>query len=173
MRDPSRAVFQAALVVLLCSSIPAKGQEQTPTLLQPRKSSDDPEVSHAALATAPSSVVDGLLKGEPQEVLLLIDDSSLPGLKQLRAARPERDALKAEQAALDERAAELQRMKTEVLAELSAAEVLTIVRDYSHLPMVVVRLRLHESLTALLRRPRIKAIYEERFEDSSLLESLP
>ncbi|HRD65088.1 MAG TPA: S8 family serine peptidase [Candidatus Competibacter sp.] len=73
---------------------------------------------------------------------------------------------------LAERVQIYRRHKDEVLSALSA-EPISVQREYSHLPMLSVRLRSPAALRALLKQPRVKAIYSIVELRLMLAQSLP
>lgn len=129
-----------------------------------------PAIGQAAPVTVPSRLAERLAAGVPQEVIVLLDSTPISKeverMRQLnrgRADGPEIRLFKTQ---------EFGKLKNRVLGRLSGAEV-QVVRDFSHLPMILLRCRTPRGLSSLTVQGEILAVYENNPIELHLAESLP
>jgi subtilisin family serine protease len=108
------------------------------------------------VAAADAEIVEGLQDGQPQDVLILLEDGGLPSLT-VRST----NSAKGEQAAADARAAALSRLKASVLGAFASHQV-EILRDYSHLPIAFVRLGSSAALREVITAPGVRGVFVNR-----------
>ncbi|CDH44208.1 S8 family serine peptidase [Candidatus Contendibacter odensensis] len=104
------------------------------------------------------------------QVIVEFDQAEVVAMAETRrsqAALPHDDA-----AILAERVSRYRQRKEQTLTTL-AAESFTVVSDYSHLPMSVLRVQSLAALDALLQQPGVKAVYSDVQLKLMLNESLP
>ena len=118
----------------------------------------------------PAGVLEALGTGRPQELILLLDDLDIEteaGLRRRKAGLAYDD-----ESILGFKANGYRMLKQRVQAELGPGEA-DLLAEYSHLPMLFVRLRTRAALERILRRPDVKAVYENRPIYPLLAYSLP
>lgn len=123
-----------------------------------------------AAAVMPSATAEALARGEAQEVLVLLDDAAVQAEAatlrgQLRAPR---DTAQIQQL----KSARYQAIKSRVLGALPGAEH-ALLKPYSHLPMLFLRLDTSNALARLAARPEVVAIYPNATKFPILAQSLP
>ncbi len=111
---------------------------------------------------APLGVAERLAAGQPQDLLVLFDDSAVES--EAGALRRARGLIHDDPAILAVKAARYTVQKQDVFSSLPPGEFETL-RDYSHLPMAFIRFRSSAALTRLLERMEVVAVYEERSTD--------
>lgn len=118
----------------------------------------------------PASIVEGLAAGQAQEVIVLFDS---------RAAEEEAAFLRKQAglpyeppAILARKAEQYAATKRNALAALAPGDH-EVLRDYSHLPMVFLRLRTPEALQRLMARREVEAVFVNEAYRRLLAESLP
>lgn len=118
---------------------------------------------------APAAIVAALEAGEPQDVLVIFDDTASESQAVLLAeplSKGERLATAAK------RAGEFAAIKAECLAQIRA-DGLEVLTDYSHLPMAFVRVHSIEALEALAERVEVYRIGANEPMQLHTTESLP
>ncbi|BDV42272.1 serine protease [Geotalea uraniireducens] len=126
----------------------------------------------APAAPVPAEVRAALARGEPQELIVLLDDTAVEGEVaglSLPAATGAREAAQRRLALKVQRYGELK----ERLVSALAGEKLAVVRAYSHLPLFCVRLGATQALERLAARREVKGIYPNEARQPALAESLP
>lgn len=123
-----------------------------------------------AAAEVPSSIRQALLRGEAQDVVIEFDDYAI----QARASSSKlASGLGNEPAAiLAEKANAYASLKAAVWQTLSKTEV-SVVQDYSHLPMSHARIRSMAAMEAIAADRRVRAVFADELKVSSLTQSLP
>ena len=118
----------------------------------------------------PSGVMEALMARKSQDLIIEFDSSVVQAEanKQRQAAHLQKESPEI----LTFKAARYRDIKRSSLAKLRPSEH-QVIRDYSHLPMVFVRLKHASALKALLADPALKAIYMDEIKrpvlDSSSL----
>lgn len=127
-------------------------------------------VALPCVAAPPAAMADALARGEPQEVLVLLDDAAVrTEAASLRAKlRAPRDTAPIQQL----KSARYQAIKSRVLGALPVAEH-ALLKPYSHLPMLFLRLDTSNALARLAARPDVVAIYPNATKFPILAQSLP
>jgi subtilisin family serine protease len=124
----------------------------------------EPESSAAELA-APAAVGQALRQGQPQRLILLLDDAPAA------AARREAAGLSAGEATAAA-SASLERTKDGLLASADAAE-LTVLHRYPSLPALHVEVRTQAALARLLLHGEVLRAVEDAPQEAFLAQSLP
>jgi len=99
-------------------------------------------------------------KGEPQKLIIEYKDSF------------ETDANLSKAQNTEQRLATYNQIKAETLQSFDPSNIEEI-RDYSHLPMSVVRVNSVQGLEQLMAHPQVKAVHENTFIRPQLNQSLP
>jgi len=129
--------------------------------------------THEALAYdkgPPSSVISALGSGQHQDLLVLLDDSTVRGEAaelRARAKFPYDDP-----GILALKAARYVALKQGVLDDFATADELAVLQDYRHLPMMFLRFRSLRALRRIVDNPAVIAVYEVRANRPLLTESL-
>ena len=123
-----------------------------------------------AAAPVPEELWQALRSGAPTSVVVEVDSRAIDRAAALRRARLPRQVDDA--AALQSLAARYRERKDQVLGGLQGADSQTV-RDYSHLPMVLLRVRSQAALRALAARPGVNALHADRLYQPVLAQSLP
>lgn len=111
--------------------------------------------------SVPIGVMEALKAKQSQDVIVEFDSSAVQAEAdvQRHAAHLDRESPKI----IEFKAARYSDIKRTSLARLAAAEH-AVMRDYSHLPLVFLRLKSVNALNALLRDPMLKAIYKDEIK---------
>jgi subtilisin family serine protease len=121
-------------------------------------------------AHIPDNAVKQLQNRQPQKLMIVYEDSLI---QQEAKTRRQQAHLPFDDAAiLDWKAKRFYRLKQQVLSSVGQLQV-WVVRDYSHLPMNVLRFEDSNALTTFSQLPGVKAIYEIKTYFPALSESLP
>ncbi|MFZ1643140.1 MAG: S8 family serine peptidase [Candidatus Contendobacter sp.] len=107
-----------------------------------------------------------------QEIDALVELDQTEAVTLAEARRRQAALIHDDDAILAERVASYQRQKENLFTWLPADQVL-LKRDYSHLPMLFVRLHSPAALQALLKQPGVKAVYSNVKLRHMLAQSLP
>ncbi|MGD8558074.1 MAG: S8 family serine peptidase [Gammaproteobacteria bacterium] len=130
-------------------------------------SSSGPVLASAAI---PENAIESLLTRQPQDLLIVYEDSLI---QQEALARRQQSGLPFDNAEITHwKAQRFSRIKQRVLASFRQFPA-HVIRDFSHLPVNVLRFHDINALTAFSRLPGVKAIYENRQYFPALSESLP
>ncbi len=124
----------------------------------------------AAAGILPAAVADALARGESQEVLVLLNDA--PVQAEAANLRSQLHALHDTAQIQQMKSVRYQTIKSRVLAALSSAEH-ALLKPYSHLPMLFLRLNTPNALARLTARPEVVAIYPNATKFPILTQSLP
>jgi hypothetical protein len=116
------------------------------------------------------AVIDRLADGHEQDVIVEFDVGGI--LSEAAAMRRQAQILRDDANILAFKARRFAALKQDILAALPGREG-TLLRDYSHLPLVYVRLRTSGALQVLLNHPAVVAVYENQENFPFLRESLP
>lgn len=113
----------------------------------------------AALQKAPAAVLAHLDAGKAQELLVLLDDSAIEAevLRRKRQAGLKFD----DTAILAFKAGSYRDLKKKAVSPLPSGEG-ELIREYSHLPMLFLRLHSRAALELLLARSEVVAVYENK-----------
>jgi subtilisin family serine protease len=129
-----------------------------------------PALAPAASADVPARLAGRLAAGIPQEVIVLLDATPInQEIERMRlrggkgADGPEIRLFKAQ---------EFNKLKNRVLGRLRSAEV-EVVRDFSHLPLMLLRCRSSRGLSSIIVQGEVLAVYENNPIELHLAESLP
>ncbi len=118
----------------------------------------------------PPAVVEALSKGEPQDIIVLLDDSAIQAeadqMKSAIGAKTETPEV------LSFKSSEYDSLKNEVMAALPLEEF-EVKKDYSHLPMFFLTVNTSGCLSTLLADERVVRVYENKACRHFLNESLP
>jgi len=121
-------------------------------------------------AVAPTPIAAALARGEPQDVLVLLDDAAV----QAEAARMRsqmgvpRDIAPIQAI----KSARYQAIKSRVTGALPPSEH-AVLKSYSHLPMLFLRLNTPNALARLMARSDVVAVYPNATKFPILAQSLP
>jgi Subtilase family/Bacterial pre-peptidase C-terminal domain len=129
----------------------------------------------AAVATAntkfvPQPILDALSRGEPQDLIVEFDGRAI--LRRAEALRVARAVPAGDAEILRGMAREFASLKASALSSLKPEEY-EVLRHYSHLPMVFLRVRSRRALEQLLERPDIVRAYRDEPLKKLLAQSLP
>ena len=120
----------------------------------------------AARDKVPKRIVDRLLTGQPQELVVLFDQKS--ALKHAEATGlPSQDIR-----VIERKAAGFAETKRRVLAGFTEDEV-AVAKEYSHLPVGLLRVQSKQALDRLYADPEVVGVFEDTLERKALAESLP
>ena len=123
----------------------------------------------ASPASLPAVIEAGIAKGLPQTVLVSFDATGINAAAQMRRAP---GSLFDDAGSLAFKVKEYAALKQQTLA-LAAHGNIDVVADYSHLPMMLLRLRSVAAANWLLARKEVTGIYEDRLLYPVLTQSLP
>lgn len=122
------------------------------------------------LDKAPPSVIDGISANQPQEVIVLFDDSAIESdaasMRQQIVADIDTPDI------LAMKAARYGALKQTVQSALPSGEF-EVLKDYSHLPMTFMRVNTQNAMAGLLERPEVVKVYENGVKFPLLASSLP
>lgn len=123
-----------------------------------------------AAAGIPPAMADALSRGEAQEVLVLLDDAAVQAeAASLRSQlRVPRDIAQIQQL----KSIRYQTIKSRVLSKLPPTEHV-LLKPYSHLPMLFLRVNTPNALARLAARPDVLAVYPNATKFPILAQSLP
>lgn len=130
------------------------------------------DISSAVFASPtalPAVIEAGIAKGLPQTVLVSFDATGIDAAAQMRRAP---GAQFDDAGSLAFKAKEYAALKQQMLA-LAAQGTIDVVADYSHLSMMLLRLRSAAAANFLLARKEVTGIYEDRLLYQVLTQSLP
>jgi len=118
----------------------------------------------------PDSIMNGLSRGEEREVIILLDDSALR--ESIREIKGILGLSHDTEDILGMRHSWYGALKADILSTLPAGGF-DVVTDYSHLPMIYMKLRSFDALESLMSHPSVLRAYENRQRYPVLNESLP
>ncbi len=123
----------------------------------------------SAPAIIPQAVGNSLNHGQPQTVLVTFESASID-----QAAQAMRDpnTLRDSPASLDYKRQQYGALKQTVLGRLPASDA-QLVKDYSHLPMVLLTLKSPAAADALVGLKEVIGVHEDRLHYPTLAQSLP
>ncbi|MEW6714128.1 MAG: S8 family serine peptidase, partial [Nitrospirota bacterium] len=124
----------------------------------------------AGIEKAPPAVIDAMAAGQPQEVIVLFDDTAIQNTAEAMRQNIGADYDTTE--ILDMKKAEYDALKQGVIGLLPAEEQETI-QDYSHLPMVFMRVNSLGVLQQITERPEVVRVYENEKKYHMLASTLP
>ncbi|MBI5097882.1 MAG: S8 family serine peptidase [Nitrospirae bacterium] len=113
---------------------------------------------------------EALAIGQAQEVLVIFDESTV--LQTAAALRKKAKAVHDNAAILETKASMYKSLKQTVMKDVSINDI-EILQDYSHLPIMFLKLKTMNSLQALLRHPSVIRVYKNETRELLLSESLP
>ena len=119
----------------------------------------DPARRESTLNAIPQNLLNRLAASEPQDVIVEFDSTDVEA--EATAMRLQKRLTYDDRDISEYKAQRFRQIKNSVLAQLSAAEVGVLI-DYSHLPMMLLRLRSPSALTHLVSLSQVVAIYENR-----------
>jgi subtilisin family serine protease len=157
---PAVSVWLIVLAALATLLVPPPGLAQTPD--RARRAS--------ILQGVPRIILDRLAAGEPQEVIVEFDSAEVEA--ETRTMRSRRGLAHDDRHISEHKARRFLQIKDSALAQLSAADT-EVIMDYSHLPMLVLRLHSAAALARLADLPQVSAVHENRTIHPHLGESLP
>ena len=118
----------------------------------------------------PAKVVGRLAAGQPQDLIILFNATSIDNTA--KSMRAQANLRFDDAAILGFKASSYRNLKQQVFAVLPKNDF-NIIQDYSHLPMAFVQFRTPLSLNQLVARPEIKAVFENTKLYTQLTQSLP
>jgi len=127
-------------------------------------------VATARAKGVPQAMLDGLLQGKPQSLIVEFDAGAVEA-----AAKKQQVAhgLSQEDRQIVEfKTAQYTKTKLRALSVLTRTEY-NILSDYSHLPMAHIRLNTEQALNELIIQPEVKRVYIDRALKPVLTQSLP
>ena len=124
-----------------------------------------------AAVAVPDELLAGVRRGEPLTLIVEIDSRAVDRSAALRRARLPRQVDDA--AALQALAAGYRARKAQVMQAVAQRGDIEVGPDYSHLPMLVRRVRSEAALRALAALPGVRGLHEERLHRPVLTQSLP
>ena len=127
-------------------------------------------VAIANTNAVPQPVLDALSRGEPQDLIVEFDARAI--LRQAEALRVAKAVPVGDAEILKGMARDFSSLKASALSSLKPEEY-EVLRHYSHLPMVFLRVRSRRTLERLLERPDIVGAYRDETLKKVLAESLP
>ena len=127
-------------------------------------------LAQAAVAV-PDEMLASVRRGEALTLIVEIDATSIDAAASARRARLPRQIDNA--AALQALAASYRARKAQLLQPLAQRNDIEAGPDYSHLPMLVRRVRSEAALRALAALPGVRALHAERLHQPVLAQSLP
>ena len=119
---------------------------------------------------APPSVIDTVNAGQPQDLIVLLDDTAVQ--QQAALMREGLGIHHDDEAVLMVKAASYDAIKADVLATLPPTQYETL-KDYSHLPMMFVRINSQFALDQLLGHLKVLRVYLDGKYSHFLTSSLP
>lgn len=141
--------------------------------------------SAVAVTLAPAAVTQAVQIGKVKDVIVLFDTTKVAHDVSMRRAaaatqvdtdETEADEMEAEDVDSDEilayKVKQYRKIKARVLHEISKSGIITQ-RDYSHLPMTLVRVDNPAALQKLVSSVGVVAVYENTPHQHALIESLP
>lgn len=132
-----------------------------------RRSSDGPqEPLIESIAEEQDSLA---LRANPNRVLVVLKEKPSELVQQALDRLPGSNL---NAAALAQRVADIKKIKTSMVASISAADV-TVERDYDQLPVLRVRVSSPEALAKLTANPNVKAIYPDEQVKRTISSSFP
>lgn len=129
-----------------------------------------PALAPAASADVSARLAGRLAAGIPQEVIVLLDATPINQEVERMRQRGGRGADGPEIRLF--KAQEFNKLKNRVLGRLRSAEV-EVVRDFSHLPLILLRCRNSRGLSSIIVQGEVLAVYENNPIELHLAESLP
>ncbi|WP_144400062.1 S8 family serine peptidase [Geobacter pickeringii] len=134
-----------------------------------------PFAAHAGSAAAlrqklPREVISRLEAGEAQTLIVHFDDTAIE--EELDARRRQLGISRDDDEALSIRQSRYHSLKERALARFRRGDG-EVFRDFSHLPMAVLKVRSAAALDRLSAQPEVTAVYEDRPIHLHLAESLP
>ncbi|MDA8254144.1 MAG: S8 family serine peptidase [Betaproteobacteria bacterium] len=114
-------------------------------------------------AKASPRVLQRLAAGQPQNLIVVFNDPAGASGQPLRSATRE---------GIERKVARYADMKRQTLSSIATQDA-EVLKPYSHLPMLFVRIRSRQALDRLLANPGVARVYRDRVEHMTLTESLP
>lgn len=128
------------------------------------------EPARAWISTeADAAAREAFAAGRTVDLMVVLADGAVQETGSSRQARIGAEV--EDEASLAARAARYERAKQRLAADMG--EAATPLRDYSHLPMTFTRVRDAAALRALLARPDVASVHENRVRQAYLASSLP
>lgn len=119
---------------------------------------------------APPSVINNVASGQPQDIIVLFDDTAIQ--EEAAVLRRNIGADYDTPEVLAVKRARYNEMKQRVFSRFFYGEH-EMLRDYSHLPMVFMKVKTQSGLAQLLERPEVVKVYENGIKYPVLAQSLP
>lgn len=113
---------------------------------------------------------EALAGGQAQDVLVLFDESTV--LQTAAALQKKAKAVHDTSAILETKASMYKSLKQTVMNSTSINDI-EILQDYSHLPIMFLKLKTMNGIQALLRHPSVIRVYKNETRELLLSESLP
>lgn len=136
-------------------------------------------LAHSAVAAtiAPASVTAATQAGNAQDIIVLFNSTKVaPALRTLQVDEVDGDEDDAEEDDRDEilaiKVKQYRKIKARALHKIGAVGI-TAQQDYTHLPMVLVRVETGDALQRLVGSVDVAAVYENTAHQHALLASLP
>ena len=129
-----------------------------------------PYAGAIALSDVPTTIINNLDSGVPQDVIVLYDDQEVE--KESEGMRRKGRLKHDDETILAHKVRRYRDLKDTVETGFTTDETETVA-DYSHLPMTFKRFRSRTALQKFLLRPGVKAVYENRPIYPHLTYSLP
>ncbi len=135
-------------------------------------------IASAAVAAVPAVhgvrvspvVIQRMATSDTQDILVVYDESRNAVTSAARADGEQSAATLS--AAIEQRAAQFKSTKTALLSRFDESEV-TVLMEYSHLPISFLRLHSAAALAKLTAQPEVIGVYEDAEMHANLAESLP
>ncbi len=168
-------LFTLMITLLIVPAFPAVAGAADPSLSDaiPGAESVGEKISVIAVMggeKAPPEVIDAIEAGEPQNIIVLFDDTDIE--YEAFLMRREFGITYDSEMILEIKSVRYYALKQDVISLLPAGQF-EILRDYSHLPMMFLRIKTLNSLTRLLERLEVKRVYLDEVNRPFLSESLP
>lgn len=119
---------------------------------------------------APPALINAIAKGQPQELIVLFDDTQVQNEAAFMRENIGADYETPE--IITVKASRYKALKQRILSALSYGDYETL-RDYGHLPLIFIRVRTLNGLERLLEHSGVVRVYEDEAYSHFLTESLP
>jgi subtilisin family serine protease len=151
------------------------GSRGEPGLTPPEQADEEaasaaPPLDARPEAKIPASILAAVAAGEERDVLVVLDDRALESRAMLHQGADGAPASADLRAAV--RAAAFAAAKQDVLAALPAREI-EVRREYSHLPILFLRVKSEPALLGLAERNEVVSLHEDEQHERFLTQSLP
>lgn len=124
----------------------------------------------ASAATVPEELLESVRAGEPVDVIVEFDASTID--REAAAQRARRARRVDDSASIERRAGRYRALKDGLMRSLNRRDV-EAVRDYRHLPLSFKRVGSEAGLLALAQLPGVSALHVDRLHQHVLTQSLP